>query len=86
MTASLSRLTNWLRALCAVRRGHHRADGARPAPPPQAPPVTVRRPAATVRHWYEPLDGTATALVRPYLRAYEQEHAWRCAAWVEVAV
>ncbi|MFJ4977424.1 hypothetical protein ACIP6X_19085 [Streptomyces coeruleorubidus] len=29
--------------------------------------------APTVRAWYEPLDGSATPLVRPYLTAYERE-------------
>ncbi|MFG3508160.1 hypothetical protein ACGF5F_21970 [Streptomyces sp. NPDC047821] len=38
-------------------------------------------PAWTVRGWYEPLDGDATALVRPYLRAYEREEAERARQW-----
>ncbi|OKJ99732.1 hypothetical protein AMK26_27430 [Streptomyces sp. CB03234] len=64
--------------------GRHRTGGAsaapprpappRPAPPRPTPPAIAARPAPTVRHWYEPLDGEATALVRPYLRAYEWEY------------
>ncbi|MFI1730194.1 hypothetical protein ACH40E_13345 [Streptomyces acidicola] len=44
-----------------------------------APPFGLPRPvpAATVRHWYEPIDGTSTPLVRPYLRAYEREEKAR---------
>jgi hypothetical protein len=33
--------------------------------------------ASTVRSWYEPIDGTATTLVRPYLTAYEREERAR---------
>jgi hypothetical protein len=33
--------------------------------------------AATVRTWYEPIDGAATPLVRPYLTAYEREEKAR---------
>ncbi|MPY50291.1 hypothetical protein FPZ41_17630 [Streptomyces sp. K1PN6] len=33
--------------------------------------------APTVRHWYEPIDGSATTLVRPYLRAYERHEQAR---------
>ncbi|MER6011148.1 hypothetical protein [Streptomyces bluensis] len=29
--------------------------------------------APTVHRWYEPIDGTSTPLVRPYLQAYERE-------------
>ncbi|MFI1409993.1 hypothetical protein ACH4Y0_08785 [Streptomyces sp. NPDC020707] len=28
--------------------------------------------AESVRRWYEPIDGAATVLVRPYLDAYER--------------
>ncbi|QFX83456.1 hypothetical protein GEV49_23050 [Streptomyces sp. SYP-A7193] len=34
-------------------------------------------PAATVRHWHEPIDGTSTRLVRPYLTAYERDEKAR---------
>ncbi|WP_369036631.1 hypothetical protein [Streptomyces adonidis] len=53
--------------------GRHRA-ACLPLP---GPPKTLQVPQArttiaeTVRAWYEPIDGTATALVRPYLAAYE---------------
>ncbi|MDO0914307.1 hypothetical protein QQM39_26800 [Streptomyces sp. DT2A-34] len=33
--------------------------------------------APTVRLWYEPIDGATTALVRPYLAAYESEEKVR---------
>jgi hypothetical protein len=35
------------------------------------------RVASTVRAWYEPIDGSATPLVRPYLTAYEREEKAR---------
>ncbi|WP_179166579.1 hypothetical protein [Streptomyces sp. CB03238] len=79
MVPSLLRFANWVRARFTTPPGRHRAGGGRPAPPLPAPLVTVRRPAATVRHWYEPLDGGASALVRPYLRACEREEACPCA-------
>ncbi|MER6087281.1 hypothetical protein [Streptomyces bluensis] len=46
-------------------------EAARPSGLPR--PV----PAPTVRPWYEPIDGTSTPLVRPYLRAYEREEKAR---------
>ncbi|MBA2808655.1 hypothetical protein E0500_014925 [Streptomyces sp. KM273126] len=33
--------------------------------------------APTVRRWYEPVDGTSTPLVRPYLQAHEREEEAR---------
>jgi hypothetical protein len=47
-------------------------------PWPVNPPVTrstVPRtaPAPSVRAWCEPIDGSATLLVRPYLTAHERE-------------
>ncbi|WP_245936331.1 hypothetical protein [Streptomyces cahuitamycinicus] len=33
--------------------------------------------APTVRAWYEPIDGSATPLVRPYLTAHEREEKAR---------
>ncbi|MFJ5832397.1 hypothetical protein [Streptomyces sp. NPDC093089] len=75
MTSLLTRLATRARALLAPT-GRHRARP--PGPPPPAPPTPPRfRPAPTVRSWYGPLDGTATALVRPYLRAHEQGQAVR---------
>ncbi|GAA2597713.1 hypothetical protein GCM10010304_51010 [Streptomyces roseoviolaceus] len=38
---------------------------------------TLPLPAPTVRAWYEPIDGSATPLVRPYLTAYEREEKAR---------
>jgi hypothetical protein len=57
--------------------GRHRA-GRRPtthdtlrARQPESVP-SYSTPAPTVRHWYEPLDGAANRLVRPYLTAHER--------------
>ncbi len=50
------------------------------APVAQAvPPFGLPRPvpAPTVRPWYEPIDGASTALVRPYLQAYDREEKAR---------
>lgn len=69
-------------------RGKHRlvapARATAPRPPTRsAAPVTPRskspRPAiaATVRAWYEPIDGAATQLVRPYIKAYERDEKAR---------
>lgn len=55
--------------------------------PTPAPPATVFRPAPSVRAWYEPIDGQATALVRPYLGVHEQseeartQREWRRVLW-----
>lgn len=77
----LGSLADCVKVLLAPR-GRHRAGRhvrqvvtASPlvmsAAPPR-PPV-----AATVRHWYEPLDGGASPLVRPYLVAWEGEERSR---------
>ncbi|GAA2495970.1 hypothetical protein [Streptomyces gobitricini] len=65
----------------AVPRGGHRAHDATAAPPRPNPPTVTARPAPTVRQWYEPRDGGASALVRPYVRAYEREEADRVRRW-----
>jgi hypothetical protein len=40
--------------------------------------VLPRPPLApTARPWYDPIDGTSTPLVRPYLTAYEHEEKAR---------
>ncbi|MFJ2264599.1 hypothetical protein ACIOKD_41125 [Streptomyces sp. NPDC087844] len=41
-----------------------------PESPQSGPPRPVV--AASVRRWYEPIDGAATTLVRPYVDAYER--------------
>ncbi|MET9801457.1 hypothetical protein [Streptomyces sp. NPDC006368] len=79
-----TRLLRWidrLRSRFAAPRDHRRVPGASAVPPPGPPPVTVAGPAPTVRAWYEPLDGSASALVRPYLRAHEREEAHRVRQW-----
>lgn len=45
---------------------------------PTARPTPLRPPAApAVRSWCEPIDGTSTPLVRPYLLAHEREETAR---------
>ncbi|MGX4691705.1 hypothetical protein [Streptomyces sp. JNUCC 63] len=51
------------------------AGSAMPRTSNPGPSRTV--PAFTVRRWYEPIDGAATVLVRPYLTAYEREEKAR---------
>ncbi|MER7961739.1 hypothetical protein [Streptomyces ardesiacus] len=46
-----------------------------PAGAPAAAPSRFRASAA--RHWNEPIDGTSTPLVRPYLTAYERDEKAR---------
>lgn len=73
-----------LRTVLTLRapRGRHRATtaqkssrcGAPPRPPKRPAPgpgVTGLTLAPTVRRWYEPLDGAANLLVRPYVAVYE---------------
>lgn len=74
MRPLISRLTARVRLLLAPPDRPH--DGP-PSTTPPAPSPEPFRPAPTVRAWYEPIDGAATALVRPYLRAYEEEEGVR---------
>ncbi|MGW3725817.1 hypothetical protein [Streptomyces sp. NPDC000851] len=79
----MEHMARWLRRV-ATASGGHRADRrsvvrfpsllpyGRPVPPRPTP-----TPAPTVRRWYTPIDGTATALVRPYLAAHEREEEAR---------
>lgn len=71
-----------------VPHGRHRPGSAAsavalgcsaPSAVPTAPQPGTSHPtiAPTVRLWYEPLDGTATPLVRPYLAIYEREEQAR---------
>jgi hypothetical protein len=46
-----------------------------PAGAPAAAPSRFR--ASVARHWNEPIDGTSTPLVRPYLTAYERDEKAR---------
>ncbi|WP_336321342.1 hypothetical protein [Streptomyces lavendofoliae] len=78
MVLPLLRGIDWMRARFTAPPIRHRAADANAAPPCPDPPAVAVQPAPTVRRWYEPLDGDATVLVRPYLRAYEQESAWCC--------
>ncbi|WP_395361131.1 hypothetical protein ACHGLA_15535 [Streptomyces sp. YH02] len=75
MTSLFTHLATRARALLTPT-GRHRPRPPGPPPPPSPAPPPFR-PAPTVRSWYVPLDGAATALVRPYLKAYEHEQAVR---------
>lgn len=75
MNDFIARALEWVRVLLAPVRGRHRAATGPVTPParrraPHAEPRASRVP----RMVGEPIDGDATALVRPYLVAYEQ---WR---------
>jgi hypothetical protein len=83
MAEHIARCLEWVRDLLASRDpGHHRA-ALRIHPSRTARTVIVRAWGppylATVRRRRaeEPIDGDATAMVRPYLVAYEQEQR-RC--------
>ncbi|MET7859493.1 hypothetical protein ABZS81_20155 [Streptomyces sp. NPDC005318] len=71
MTDLIDRLTTWLKTLSSSHAPARHPNGepsAQPAPPP--PP---HRP-----HTLDaPLDGNASALVRPYLTAHEQRQRRR---------
>jgi hypothetical protein len=72
MRRLIRKFTDWAQMLLAPA-GHHRAVCLPLPGPPQALQIPQPRTAIaeTVRAWYEPIDGTANALVRPYLVAYE---------------
>lgn len=60
----------------------HQFDHFRMALGPHTPARTRFKPpgipiAPTVRGWYEPIDGAAVVLVRPYLTAHENEETTR---------
>lgn len=60
----------------------HQFDHSRMAPDPHTSARTRFKPpripiAPTARGWYEPIDGAAIALVRPYLTAHEHEETAR---------
>ncbi|MEU0068628.1 hypothetical protein ABZ027_03495 [Streptomyces sp. NPDC006332] len=73
----IRRTLEWLRLLFAPGTGKRRRPRSHPYPSLHLTPV---RPAPLPRHRSPygvptPLDGTASALVRPYLAALEQEAA-----------
>lgn len=70
MRRLIRKLTTWAQVFLAPT-GRHRADCLPLPSPPQVLQIPRFRFAETVRAWYEPIDGTATALVRPYLATYE---------------
>lgn len=60
----------------------HQFDHSRMTPDPHTPARTRFKPpgvqiAPTVRGWYEPIDGAAVVLVRPYLTAHEPDETAR---------
>ncbi|MBA2807306.1 hypothetical protein E0500_007640 [Streptomyces sp. KM273126] len=80
----IRRTLEWLRLLLAPGTGKRRRSHGHPIPRPHLTPV---RPS-TLQPWPLPrhrspyglptrLDGTASALVRPYLTAHEEEAALR---------
>lgn len=87
MSRIVDRMARWLQRITTAS-GRHRA-GRPPAGRLRFPSTrpsersTPPRPsiASTVRHGYEPLDGTATPIVRPYLTAYEREETVRLQRW-----
>lgn len=72
MTSLATRTTARLRSLFAPR-GKHRALHPSPTPPQAASPGSCPGPYATDT----PIDGRATALVRPYLLTPEQRQRRR---------
>ncbi|MGW0884498.1 hypothetical protein [Streptomyces sp. NPDC002671] len=79
MPRLIKQLAYYARVLLIARAGRHRAE---PPPLPRSArplrPAPRRTPVApSVRPWYEPIDGTSTPLVRPYLTAYEREEKAR---------
>ncbi|RZB17352.1 hypothetical protein StrepF001_21725 [Streptomyces sp. F001] len=77
----MEHMARWLRRVVTAS-GRHRAD-RRPVvrfpshSPYERPALPRPIPAPTVRHWYALIDGTGTALVRPYLTAHEREEKAR---------
>ena len=78
MRRLIQQLADWVWTFITPT-GRHRAE----CPPAPSPPMrSVSAPlraaiAPTVRAWYEPIDGTSTRLVRPYLTAHESEEKAR---------
>ncbi|MFD4528083.1 hypothetical protein ACFWP7_29965 [Streptomyces sp. NPDC058470] len=78
MRRLIRQLANWTRVFIAPI-GRHRAGYPLPRVPSQTSPPEPHHTsiAATVRAWYDPIDGAATQLVRPYLHAYERDEKAR---------
>jgi hypothetical protein len=72
----IRKLVGWVRLFCASAA---RSTELRMALPVQRQVIRPGSPlpAPTVRAWYEPIDGSATPLVRPYLTAHECEEKAR---------
>ena len=74
----IRRTLEWLRLLFAPGTGRRRRPRRHPHPSLCLTPVRTSAPLPRHRSPYglpTPLDGTASALVRPYLAALEQEAA-----------
>lgn len=75
MRRLISQLGNRARGFF-VPTGRHR--GGRPLTPHPSTPARLRPLISpTVQAWYEPIDGTTTRLVRPYLTVYERDEEAR---------
>lgn len=81
MSRFVERVARWLWRITSAS-GRHRAGHPSAARILSASSYERRMPprppvAPSVRSWYEPIDGAATRLVRPYLTAYEREEKAR---------
>jgi hypothetical protein len=72
----IRKLVGWVRLFCASATQSTELRMSLPVPRQVVRP-TSPLPALTVRAWYEPIDGYATPLVRPYLTAHEREEKAR---------
>lgn len=71
MTQVIHRLLTWVLEWCLPATGGRHRAGQPPQPARLDSPAGPARPAHRPRY-SAPLDGTATALVRPYLVAHER--------------
>jgi len=87
MLHAIAHTVDYIRVFFTPRGKHRPAAPARAmAPRRHTRPIDREMPcsglpdpsiAATVRPWFEPIDGAATPLVRPYLHAYERDEKAR---------
>jgi hypothetical protein len=78
MRRLIRQLTGWMRPFFTPTARDRDERMPWPADPPVTRSTSPRStPAPTVRAWCEPIDGSATHLVRPYLTAHEREEEAR---------
>lgn len=77
MRRLISRLTERLRTFCGPPARQRSQPLAIHRPPSVSKHVQPSTPAPATRWWNEPIDGTSTPLVRPYLTAYERDEKAR---------